>query len=55
MHVHVIYISVSTHSLLGHVYMIQCARMYVYAHVHNVMFVHVTKLHAYACMHVDLG
>ena len=45
-------ISVSIHSLLGHVFMIQCARMYVYVHVHNVLFVHVTKLraHTHLCM-----
>ena len=49
-------ISVSTHSLFSHVFTIQCARMYVYVHVHNVLFVHVTKIaRTYAFMHADLG
>ena len=42
-------ISVSTNSLFGHVFTMQCARMYVYVHV---LFVHVTKLraHTHLCM-----
>ena len=47
-----IYISVSTHCMFGHVFTIQCARMYVCEHVHNVLFVHVMKLraHTHLCM-----